>query len=141
MDGDGTPHKEKSLPSHDHFQSSAAVHSIPTRPTDSCPRFLSLFATGVHRPRACHFFLGTFLPFRLASDRPMAIACFRLFTFLPLPLFNVPFLRLCIARLTDFLAPLPYLAIMPSFQIRRVATSAVPSMDVPLFFGSASAGS
>src|SRR5574338_1307868 len=63
MDGDGTPHKEKSLPSHDHFQSSAAVHSIPTRPTDSCPRFLSLFATGVHRPRACHFFLGTFLPF------------------------------------------------------------------------------
>jgi hypothetical protein len=43
-------------------------------------------------------FFGTFLPFALASDRPIAIACLRLLTFLPeRPLFNVPamaFLRL-----------------------------------------------
>jgi hypothetical protein len=30
---------------------------------------------------------------------------------LPLPLFSVPFFRLCIVFLTDFCAPLPYLAI------------------------------
>src|SRR3984957_19723087 len=35
---------------------------------------------------------GTFLPALRASDKPIAIACFRLVTFLPLrPLFNVPF--------------------------------------------------
>ena len=38
------------------------------------------------------FFFGTFLPSLRASDRPMAMACFRLLTFLPLlPLFSVPF--------------------------------------------------
>ena len=43
-------------------------------------------------------FLGTFLPALRASDRPMAIACFLLFTVLPLsPLFNVPFSRSCSA--------------------------------------------
>jgi hypothetical protein len=48
------------------------------------------------------FLLGTLLPFRLASDRPMAMACLRLFTFLPLlPDFNVPRFRLCIARFTS----------------------------------------
>jgi hypothetical protein len=46
-------------------------------------------------------FFGTFCPAALASDRPMAIACFRLFTFLPeRPLFNVPRLRSRIARAT-----------------------------------------
>ena len=61
------------------------------------------------------FFGGTFFPFRLASERPMAIACFRLFTFFPLrPLLSVPFLRLCIADFTDFLDPFPYLAIVIS---------------------------
>jgi hypothetical protein len=42
------------------------------------------------------FFSGTFLPFLRASERPMAMACFRLFTvppFPPLPLLRVPFLR------------------------------------------------
>jgi hypothetical protein len=34
-------------------------------------------------------FFGTFLPFLRASESPMAIACFRLFTVLPLrPLFS-----------------------------------------------------
>jgi hypothetical protein len=36
-------------------------------------------------------FGGTFAPFLRASDRPMAIACFGLVTFLPLrPLFSLP---------------------------------------------------
>jgi hypothetical protein len=47
------------------------------------------------------FFLATFFPFLRASDRPIAIACFLLFTFLPLPLFNVPFFRFRIADLTS----------------------------------------
>jgi hypothetical protein len=48
------------------------------------------------------FFLGagTFPPARRASERPIAIACLRLFTFCPEPLFNVPRLRSCIARAT-----------------------------------------
>src|ERR1043165_6676810 len=60
------------------------------------------------------FFSGTFAPFRLAFESPMAIACFLLLTFLPLPLRSVPFFRLCIVFLTDFCAPLPYLAIVAS---------------------------
>src|SRR5215216_4940568 len=36
--------------------------------------------------RECYrLLLGTFLPFLRALDRPMAMACFRLFTFPPLP--------------------------------------------------------
>jgi hypothetical protein len=46
---------------------------------------------------------GTLLPFLRASERPMAIACFRLVTFFPLlPLLSVPRLRLRIARSTSF---------------------------------------
>src|SRR5205807_7106192 len=58
------------------------------------------------------FFFGTLPPSFRASDKPIAIACFLLVTFLPdLPLFNVPSLRSCIAFLTFFCAFLPYLAI------------------------------
>lgn len=51
---------------------------------------------------------GTFAPDSRASLRPIAMACSRLFTLRPEPLFSVPFLRLCIARFTDFPAALPY---------------------------------
>ena len=37
------------------------------------------------------FLLGTLPPAFLASDNPIAIACFLLVTFLPEPLFNFPF--------------------------------------------------
>ncbi len=47
-----------------------------------------------------YFFVGTFLPARLASERPMAIACFLLFTVLPLPLFSLPLLNSCISLST-----------------------------------------
>jgi hypothetical protein len=58
------------------------------------------------------FFAGTFPPARRASDKPMAIACLRLLTVLPLfPLFSVPALRSCIAFVTFCFALLPYLAI------------------------------
>src|ERR1051325_5217334 len=54
---------------------------------------------------------GTFPPARRASDSPIAIACFRLVTFFPeRPLFNLPFFRSCIARLTFCWAFLPYRA-------------------------------
>src|SRR2546421_11942126 len=61
------------------------------------------------------FFFGTLPPSLRASDKPIAIACFLLVTFLPdLPLFKVPSLRSCIAFLTFFCAFLPYLAIIVS---------------------------
>ena len=53
---------------------------------------------------------GTFAPFLRASLSAMAIACFRLLTLRPEPLFNVPFLRRRIADSTFFDAALPYLA-------------------------------
>jgi hypothetical protein len=47
------------------------------------------------------FFRGTFAPERRASDKPMAIACFRLVTFFPLrPLFSLPRFISCISRFT-----------------------------------------
>jgi hypothetical protein len=46
-------------------------------------------------------FFGTFAPAALASERPIAIACLRLLTFMPdRPLFKVPVLRFFIARST-----------------------------------------
>lgn len=47
------------------------------------------------------FFRGTFAPSRRASDRPIAIACLRLVTFLPLrPLFSLPRFISCISSFT-----------------------------------------
>lgn len=55
------------------------------------------------------FFLGTFAPSFLASDKPIAIACLRLVTFFPLrPLFNVPFFFSCITFFTFFPAFFEY---------------------------------
>src|SRR3954470_3685442 len=76
------------------------------------------------------FLLGTFFPFLRASERPMAIACLRLFTvppLPPLPLLSVPFFRRCIALFTRLLAALPYFrppdfffaAMLPSGRICR----------------------
>jgi hypothetical protein len=62
-------------------------------------------------------FFGTFAPSFLASERPIAIACFRLVTFLPLrPLFSDPSFFSCMARSTFLPAPFEYFAIMGSFQ-------------------------
>src|SRR5579863_5405626 len=61
--------------------------------------------------RGRHFlFLGTLAPARLASDRPMAIACLRLFTLArERPLRSLPRFISCIARLTLRPLDLPYL--------------------------------
>jgi hypothetical protein len=53
---------------------------------------------------------GTLAPFSLASFKPMAIACLRLVTLRPEPLFSVPRLRRRIADFTVFDALLPYFA-------------------------------
>jgi hypothetical protein len=59
------------------------------------------------------FRAGTLPPASRASDRPMAMACLRLVTFLPEPpLFSVPRFRSCIARSTFSDALLPYLLAM-----------------------------
>src|ERR1700716_3193433 len=63
--------------------------------------------------------LGTFLPFLRASERPMAIACLRLFTvppLPPLPLFSVPFLRRRMALFTSLPALRAYLAMFPPWK-------------------------
>jgi hypothetical protein len=76
------------------------------------------------RDRCCYFFRaarlpvrfpvrlrGTFAPFFRASDKPIAIACFRLFTVPPLPprpRLSVPDFRRFIALSTRFDADLPY---------------------------------
>src|SRR5262249_50874782 len=55
---------------------------------------------------------GTFAPALRASDKPIAMACFRLVTRLPeRPLRSVPCLRSSIARLTLLWALRPYFAI------------------------------
>lgn len=56
---------------------------------------------------------GTLAPFFLASLRPIAIACFRLFTLRPEPLFSVPFFRRRIVDSTFLEADRPYFAITP----------------------------
>ena len=54
-------------------------------------------------------FFGTLSPSARASDRPIAIACLRLFTFRPeRPLFKVPALRFFITRSTSADAFLEY---------------------------------
>ena len=56
---------------------------------------------------------GTFAPALRASERPIAIACLRLFTFFPeRPLLSVPRFFSCIAFLTLLFAFGPYLAAM-----------------------------
>jgi hypothetical protein len=66
-------------------------------------------------------FFGTFLPLALASDRPIAIACLRLLTFLPeRPLFSVPVLRFFIARLTSLEAFFEYLRAIDFLRLSSV---------------------
>lgn len=55
---------------------------------------------------------GTLPPFSRASLRPMAIACLRLLTVRPDPLFRLPFFRRRIADATRFEAARPYFAII-----------------------------
>jgi hypothetical protein len=57
---------------------------------------------------------GTLPPASRASDRPIAIACLRLVTLRPEPLFSVPRFLSRIARSTFSLAFFPYLAISTS---------------------------
>jgi len=59
-------------------------------------------------------FRGTFAPFLRASLSPMAIACLRLLTVRPDPLFSVPFFRRRIVDSTLFDADSPYFAMFTS---------------------------
>jgi hypothetical protein len=69
---------------------------------------------------------GTFAPFERASLSPIAMACFRLFTLRPEPLFNVPFFRRRMADSTRFDAALPYLAIKKTSELSRAKLVLVP---------------
>jgi hypothetical protein len=67
------------------------------------------------------FFDGTLPPSRLASERPMAMACLRLVTFLPeRPLFNLPRFISCMFSSTLSDAFLPYLLAMKSLLHREL---------------------
>src|SRR5437016_2729472 len=59
-------------------------------------------------------FAGTFAPARRACERPMAIACSRLVTFLPeRPDLRIPRFRSRMACFTFWAAFFPYLAMVP----------------------------
>jgi hypothetical protein len=74
------------------------------------PRAFRFVFPAVRRPAV---FFGTFWPAARASERPIAIACLRLFTVRPdRPLFNVPALRFFIARSTLLEAFFEYLRAM-----------------------------
>src|SRR5205085_10921698 len=80
---------------------------------DAMPRFayVAFHGGGQERFFRPPFFRGTFAPFLRASDKPIAIACLRLFTLPPLPprpLLSVPFFRRRIALSTRLPAALPY---------------------------------
>jgi hypothetical protein len=69
---------------------------------------------------------GTFAPFSRASLSPIAIACLRLLTLRPDPLFSVPFFLRRIADSTFFDADLPYFAnahLLRIFLAKHVLTS------------------
>jgi hypothetical protein len=71
---------------------------------------------------------GTFAPFLRASLSPIAIACLRLLTVRPEPLFNDPFLRRRIADATVFEADFPYFAILtpPQRDLQSMHLSGTP---------------
>ena len=81
-------------------------------------------------------FRGTFAPFFRASDRPIAIACFRLFTvppFPPGPDFSVPRFLRRIALATFLLAARPYLRVpdfRPDFFRVAIGTSVESSRTI-----------
>jgi hypothetical protein len=78
-------------------------------------------------------FFGTFFPSALASERPIAIACLRLLTFLPdLPLFNVPVLRFFIARPTLADAFLEYLRAMIILPVAGKQSSRMKMVPLPV---------
>jgi hypothetical protein len=74
---------------------------------------------------------GTFAPFFRASDRPIAIACSRLFTLPPrpdLPLRSVPFFRRRMALSTRLLAALPYFRPLDLREERFLVTMIPPTV-------------
>jgi hypothetical protein len=81
--------------------------------------------------------LGTFAPDRRASDKPIAIACLRLVTFLPdRPLRNFPRLRSRITFATFFDAFLLYFLAMNAPSDNRVVAKEA-ARNVPDAMGSA----
>ena len=67
---------------------------------------------------------------RRASDKPIAIACFRLFTFLPdRPLFSVPDFRFFMARPTFFDAPFEYRRFFAFFAVLRLRATAAGARE------------
>src|SRR5580700_8323890 len=79
------------------------------------------------------FLLGTLAPFLRASNRPIAIACFRLFTTPPLPFFperSVPRFSRCNAFLTLSLAALGYFAISPPFSLYSLTSITVHTPSI-----------
>jgi hypothetical protein len=60
---------------------------------------------------------GTLPPASRASDKPIAIACFRLFTFSPEPLLSSPRLNSCIVFSTFSLALGPYFAMSSTYPL------------------------
>ena len=87
-----------------------ALRQLPHwRPILSCPIEFGPISAWLF------FFFGTLAPFFRASDNPIAMACFLLFTRPPFPALpdrNIPFFLRCVALFTDLRAVLLDLAIV-----------------------------
>ena len=89
--------------------------AIKARKMNWCYRFFAARAREVFRDfLRADFRGGTFAPFSRASLRPIAIACLRLVTLRPDPLFSVPFFLRRIVDATFFEADFPYFAMCTS---------------------------
>jgi hypothetical protein len=78
-----------------------------------------------------YFFLGTLAPFFRALERPMAMACFRLVTFLPLrPLFSLPRFISCTSCFTSLPAAGLYFLLEDFLELEDFLA---PFLDVDFF--------
>ncbi len=80
-----------------------------------------------NRNQAADFLFGTFAPFLRASDRPIAMACFLLVTFPPVPDRSEPRFRRRIALSTVFAAARPYF-LPPDLELFFGAICILPSV-------------
>ena len=108
------------------FAGRPALLPVPTDFFADLPFLAPFFADDFLAPLFAADFLapffggGTFAPLSRASDNPIAIACLRLFTVLPLrPDFSFPRFISCIDFSTFFCAPFEYLAMGLVFKITK----------------------
>src|SRR5262249_14898168 len=97
-------------PAHKAIAIAATPGAVRPKCRTTSPVYISAWPAGTGGRQRRRRLRGTFAPFLRASDRPIAIACFRLFTVgrRPRPDFSVPLFIRRMALLTLFCAPSLY---------------------------------